>query len=741
MSFEYRDVKNDINDIKTALTGLEKEYTRTRSTLIAHQQVHTRLTNISEQLNLSIKQQMELMKKAQQVTQKTTKATTSSTTSTKDFAKAITESVKEVIEQEKAAKEAAMATRDLGHGFTEAGVPITDFNKRTALVGKTLKRLRDEYGILQFEISKSEVFDIYKQEGGNAFEFLAEFIAGTREEISIFGFEAAKARKVLYGFAPPGTFRVLNKFASVFQFIGGTIRRTSANAEENNNILGNTMKIMGKLTKQGKGVSPFKAFSENYKLLETNVNKAQAALDATTEKIEEKKKELKAAGKTDAQISKATAKLRGKKRRQQTALDEATKKRDEESLFPENLSRGFKSAMDAIKENSKAMGGMGVLGQLGRLRGKRPLGIKSAIRGGFDRAIGVDPALIKGTAEAQIARDEKIKELKGQGITLKGDKKKFDKEMEPFEKALEEALGKQKDARGEKLKKIQEKVGKFVLGGVKGAWNAIKFVFKMAVKYLVIGGMALIAIGVIATKILPTIIEHFAFAMDMLGVFLEFVSPVFTAIFDGLDKIINGFIDGDLEEIMLGVGEFALGVLGTLAVAFIALGYTLLAIGVTFVTGIFTKAYNFLLGGKGTAKTIFGRAVVLISAILLGIKLATLLNSPAFIAVAIMGVLFVALKWLAKKLDFFAEGGVSAGGLAVVGEKGPELVNLPRGSRVHSNADSRKMVSGGGSVVNNISVTINAKDTSKSEMRRIAKEIGNMINKEVNRGVSSSTTR
>ena len=51
------------------------------------------------------------------------------------------------------------------------------------------------------------------------------------------------------------------------------------------------------------------------------------------------------------------------------------------------------------------------------------------------------------------------------------------------------------------------------------------------------------------------------------------------------------------------------------------------------------------------------------------------------------------------------------------------------------------MVSGGGSVTNNINVTINAKDTSRAEMRRIAKEIGNMINKEVNRGVSSSTTR
>ena len=79
------------------------------------------------------------------------------------------------------------------------------------------------------------------------------------------------------------------------------------------------------------------------------------------------------------------------------------------------------------------------------------------------------------------------------------------------------------------------------------------------------------------------------------------------------------------------------------------------------------------------------------------------------------------------------------GGMAVVGEKGPELVSLPRGSRVHSNAKSRQMTKA--SNVNNFNITINAKDTSKSEMRRIAKEIGNMINKEVNRGVSSSTTR
>ena len=74
--------------------------------------------------------------------------------------------------------------------------------------------------------------------------------------------------------------------------------------------------------------------------------------------------------------------------------------------------------------------------------------------------------------------------------------------------------------------------------------------------------------------------------------------------------------------------------------------------------------------------------------------------------------------------------------MAVVGERGPELVNLPKGARVHSNRDSRKMSS---SVINNnVSVTINAKDTSDAELRRIADQVGSMITNKLNRTTSSS---
>jgi len=56
----------------------------------------------------------------------------------------------------------------------------------------------------------------------------------------------------------------------------------------------------------------------------------------------------------------------------------------------------------------------------------------------------------------------------------------------------------------------------------------------------------------------------------------------------------------------------------------------------------------------------------------------------------------LSFKVLGKSVGFtipgFEKGGVAPGGMALVGEGGPEIVGLPRGSRVHSNADSKKMM-------------------------------------------------
>ena len=80
----------------------------------------------------------------------------------------------------------------------------------------------------------------------------------------------------------------------------------------------------------------------------------------------------------------------------------------------------------------------------------------------------------------------------------------------------------------------------------------------------------------------------------------------------------------------------------------------------------------------------------------------------------------------------FAKGGTSHGGLSLVGEQGPELLNLSAGSQVYSNSQSKKMVGGNTNVFN---ITINAKDTSDAEMRRVAEQLGKMIGNKINRRI------
>ena len=113
---------------------------------------------------------------------------------------------------------------------------------------------------------------------------------------------------------------------------------------------------------------------------------------------------------------------------------------------------------------------------------------------------------------------------------------------------------------------------------------------------------------------------------------------------------------------------------------------------------------------------------------------------PALIAVAIGGLFAAAVRKIFGKLDnlpFFASGGVSSGGMAVVGEGGPELVSLPAGARVHNNTQSAGMMKSN-TVNNHVNVTINAQDTSDAELRRIAEQVGNMITNKINRSVSST---
>jgi len=90
----------------------------------------------------------------------------------------------------------------------------------------------------------------------------------------------------------------------------------------------------------------------------------------------------------------------------------------------------------------------------------------------------------------------------------------------------------------------------------------------------------------------------------------------------------------------------------------------------------------------------------------------------------------------ARSLVGLAEGGrISQGGLAVVGERGPELVQLPRGAQVHSNSASKAIAS---SVTNHITVQVTGRvGASDSEIRDIANKVAREINTRMNRTSTS----
>ena len=79
----------------------------------------------------------------------------------------------------------------------------------------------------------------------------------------------------------------------------------------------------------------------------------------------------------------------------------------------------------------------------------------------------------------------------------------------------------------------------------------------------------------------------------------------------------------------------------------------------------------------------------------------------------------------------FASGGVVRnGGMSLVGEQGPELVRLPVGSRVFSNAESQRMVGGTTNITVQVTGRVGASDMEiKDIARKVSREIGLQMNR------------
>lgn len=85
---------------------------------------------------------------------------------------------------------------------------------------------------------------------------------------------------------------------------------------------------------------------------------------------------------------------------------------------------------------------------------------------------------------------------------------------------------------------------------------------------------------------------------------------------------------------------------------------------------------------------------------------------------------------------FMEKGGIkNQRGPTIVGERGPELLHLPAGARIQSNAVSRNKM--GGSIVNNFTIQVQGRiGASDTEIRQITDKISRQLQREINRTTS-----
>ena len=266
--------------------------------------------------------------------------------------------------------------------------------------------------------------------------------------------------------------------------------------------------------------------------------------------------------------------------------------------------------------------------------------------------------------------------------------------------------------------------------------NMFRMVLKGAFFTFVYGTAALIALYLIFKKNGPAIMKAVKEAWKVVQIGFGIIQEAFGLIWQGAMDIWNGFFgDGDLGTIMLGLLKIIGGILwGLWGIIVVVLGGLFTLIG-EFVRQVPMKIWEYFEGSASTVQKILKTIVAVVTIItLVGFMIST---APIWVGILVSSAVLAIGLWLVDLISPFASGGVTTSGVALVGERGPELVSLPRNSRVHSNSNSRKMLSNGGG--NTINITINARDTSDSELRRIADKIGSMVNNKINRSSSSRT--
>lgn len=305
--------------------------------------------------------------------------------------------------------------------------------------------------------------------------------------------------------------------------------------------------------------------------------------------------------------------------------------------------------------------------------------------------------------------------------------------------SLFEGLDKKKSLK-EKGKSAIDAIKKFdwigkSKGLILGVMKLSRTILSKAFNFFIISMLVIMAIGAFIKIFWNTVQSLYTGFIEPFEGFFESISTAIDTVWESFSTIFDFFM-GDASLLDLAFAVLDLLVAG--AYILLKFGYTVLMAGLSALWQLAEDAWD---AAIDWFKGLSWKQWALLAVGALTAMVLWMYGLPIILPAIIIGGIFVIAYWLWDKLsnwDVFHAGGTSHGGMALVGEKGPELVNLPAGSKVHSNRKSRSMVSGGGGVTN-INITINARDTSDGEMRRIASKIGDMVNSKINRTTSSRT--
>ena len=268
----------------------------------------------------------------------------------------------------------------------------------------------------------------------------------------------------------------------------------------------------------------------------------------------------------------------------------------------------------------------------------------------------------------------------------------------------------------------QGKIAKFMKSVGQSAKEQLKFIGKVMV-YLIIFSIGLTLLIKAFKMLKPAFEESFDKLEGYFNVVFGIMGDGLNEIFLGLNNIYSGLISGDVFKVLEGFFQILLGTFIT-----VILG------GFLLIVGLLTSVLLAVTEGGEKGANALGGITVLLGTVAMAIALfaGSAISWPLLIVGGIITGLGILLPKLLGKVFGFSTGGIVNSNMQIVGERGAELVSLPRGSRVHSNADSKRMLASSGG--NTINVHVNGRvGASDAEIRDIANKVAREINLRMSR--------